>query len=230
MTQVEKRLTAIEKAFMDLAYAQFKTEQSIHKLSEELKIFKDEMKDFKDEMKDFKDEMKDFKDEMKDFKDEMHKITKDLNKKWGDLANKMGTIVEDLIFPNLPNAIMKCFKLGSPDAAILRYKRKIKSKKLEKEFDTLIVYDDLKLVFFNETKSKADKKSIEEFVKFINSGVFYELLPQFEGYKIIPIYSSIYIDTELVDLLTKNRIFAVRIDGDILYFENFEKLKDLVSI
>ncbi|MQL53329.1 hypothetical protein GFC01_13900 [Desulfofundulus thermobenzoicus] len=78
MSTAAQRLSALEKAMMELAYESRLTEIKLKQLAEgmeefkaEMRVFKDEMKAFKDEMKDFKDEMRVFQDEMKAFKDEM---------------------------------------------------------------------------------------------------------------------------------------------------------------
>jgi len=207
--KLEKRVSALEGLFQELIFAQFKTEESIFRLSKEMRAFKDEMRAFKDEMS---------------------KLVKDLNKKWGDLANKMGTLVEDLIIPNLPLALKKYFNLDEPDDIIEKYKRKIKSKNLMKEFDAIFIYRSKKIVFLNETKSKADKASINEFEQFINNKTFYNFFPEYKDYTLIPIYSSIYINKELIELLTKKKILAVRIEGDILTFENFNELKEIFGV
>ena len=42
--------------------------------------------------------------EMRLFRDEM-------NRRWGELANKMGTLVEDIVYPELPFALKRRFDL-----------------------------------------------------------------------------------------------------------------------
>lgn len=114
--------------------------------------------------------MKDFKDEMKDFKDEM-------NKRWGDLANKMGTLVEDLIIPNLPELMKKTFDLGEPDDVMVRRKKRIKKNDIRQEFDAILVYEEKKLIVWNETKSNATKDSIKKFAKKNRRQIILSILP-----------------------------------------------------
>ena len=239
MTQVEveKRITAIEKIIQEIVTMQAQTEKSILKLTVEIRDLKDETNKLKDiqlrtdeNVNRLAIEMKEFKDEMKEFKDEMRKQSKEMNKRWGDLANKMGTIVEDLVIPNLPLALEKYFSLQEPSFVITRAHRKLKDKKIEKEFDGLVIYDGPKIIVLNETKSKADKHSIDEFADFIQSSKFFEFFPEYKEYKLLPIYSSLYIDEKLVNYLTNKKIFAVHIEGDILTFKNLDKLKEVYNI
>ena len=209
MTQIEKRVSELEKALKTLVYTQFRTEQSIFELSEE---------------------MKEFKDEMKEFKDEMRRISKDLNKKWGDLANRLGTIVEDLVAPNIPSLIEKYFGLKNPDDVIIRFKRHIKKKGLKKEVDLIVAFHDIKIVFVNETKPYSNENFITSFAKFIWSNRFKEIYYEYEDYQVIPIFSSIYIEEEHIRLCTEKEILAVQIEGDILELKNFEELKDKFKI
>lgn len=87
MSETLEKISALENALMQVAYAQRKTDINLSQLSME--------------MKEFKDEMKDFKDEMIIFKNESQTDRKNMNKQWGDLANKLGTIVEDIVAPQL---------------------------------------------------------------------------------------------------------------------------------
>lgn len=201
---VEKRLSSLESLVEKIAISQLNLQASVHKLSEE---------------------MREFKDEMQGFKEEMRMISRDLNKKWGELANRLGTIVEDLVAPNLPGVIEKAFGLSPPDDVLIRFKRYVKRKNLRKEVDLLIVFHDPKILFVNETKSQASKESIREFSHFIKSGLFQEIFPEYNRYKVIPVYSTIYLGEEHVRLLTEERIFAVQIEGDILTIKNVEEIR-----
>ena len=227
--EVKKRVLSLEDALKELAMEQTKTSIELRKFKNNteriIERLANTVEQTSKDMRDFKDEMRDFKDEMREFKDRMEQMKKDLNKKWGDLANKMGTIVEDLVIPNLPAVLKKDFGLGEPDIVMQRIKRRIKSKGLIKEFDAILVYNEPKVVVLNETKSKADKDSIEEFAEFIRGKNFFEFYPEYRDYILLPIYSSIFLDAHHVDLLTRRNIFAVHIEGDILTFKNLDKVK-----
>ncbi len=204
MTQIEERVSDLEKAMRNLIYVQHKTQLSIYELSEE---------------------MREFKDEMREFKDEMRQITRELNIKWGELANRLGTIVEDLVAPNLPLTINKSFNLGEPDDILVRFKRHVKATGLRKEVDLLIVFHEPKIVFLNETKSQATDEYITQFHNFIKSGQFQEIFPEYADYLVVPVFSSIMLEKNHIKHLTDKEIFGVQIEGDILTFKNLDEVK-----
>jgi len=90
------KISALEKAMMELVYQSRLTEMNINRLTEEMQEFKDEMRKSQDEM----------------------------NKKWGDLARKMGTLVEDIFIPSLDLMIEKYFGLIPGDVMPRRKVRK----------------------------------------------------------------------------------------------------------
>jgi len=221
------------KVFKDEMKA-FKDEMKVFK--DEMKIFKDEMKEFKDEMKAFKDEMKEFKDEMKVFKDEMteykewskamieklEKTTQDMKKQWGDLARKMGTLVEDIFAPSIDIAIEKYFEIVPNIVDTRKFVRK-NSDTLE--IDILAISDEHKKAFVIEVKASPDKleyiKMFEENLKKIP-----EFLPQLVNYEIIGIYAALDMSENTIKTLTKKKIFAMVVRGDILEIVNFKQLKN----
>ena len=123
-TNVESRLSNIERIMEQLAFAQLRNEEAIFqstKDTDELKVqmtdfkdemsafknemsefkngmtdFKDEMSAFKDEMTDFKDEMSAFKDEMSDFKNEMSEFKNEMRREMVDYKEEGLRITRDL--------------------------------------------------------------------------------------------------------------------------------------
>ncbi len=245
---IEQRVDRLEEALMRLVYIQQKTEMEIQSLKNEMKdfkdemlafkdemkvfkdemlAFKDEMKDFKDEMLAFKDEMKAFKDEMKDFKDEIldfkewsKKNIENLNKQWGNLANRMGTLVEDIFFQSMRQTIKKYFNIDCKDILRDRY---IDRDGDSIEIDILAISKETKHAFIVEVKSKPDREEyINRFLEKLNRVT--RFLPELEGYNIIGIYAGLDMKKETIDMLTKNKLYAMVVKGDILEIVNFEKI------
>ncbi|RKO65646.1 NERD domain-containing protein [Desulfofundulus salinus] len=204
MSTVAKKLSALEKAMMELAYESRLTEIKLKQLAEGMEEFKAEMKAFKDEMKAFKDEMKAFKDE--------------INKKWGELARKMGTLIEDIFVPSIDLAIEKYFHVVVKDVMPCR---KIRRDGRTFEVDILALAGDL--AFVVEVKASPNR------VEYVHD--FMEKLSQLPGFipevrdkKIVPIYAALDMAGSTVDLLTKNGIYAMVVRGDILEIVNFGAL------
>jgi len=215
------------KAFKD-EMLEFKDEMRAFK--DEMKVFKDEMSEFKDEMLEFKDEMKvfkddtqAFKDEMRAFKDEAVEDRKRMNKQWGELANRLGTIVEDIVAPNMEGIAANYFGCTELDSLMVRCRRRKPSDRTKiREFDVVAVCGDR--IFFNETKSNARMDYAKEFIDFIASQEFFEFFPEYKGKELIPIFSSLYISDDVVQLLTQAGIYAMAMSDDSMDLLNFEEV------
>ncbi|MCS5695463.1 hypothetical protein [Desulfofundulus thermocisternus] len=218
MSTVAKKLSALEKAMMELAYESRLTEIKLKQLAEGMEEFKAEMKAFKDEMKDFKDEMKAFKDEMKVFKDEMKDFKDEMNKKWGELARKMGTLIEDIFVPSIDLAIEKYFHVVVKD---VMPRRKIRRDGRTFEVDILALAGDL--AFVVEVKASPNRvEYVHDFMEKLSQ--LPEFIPEVRDKKTVPIYAALDMAGSTVDLLTKNGIYAMVVQGDILEIVNFGAL------
>ncbi len=216
MPEIAEKLSIVEEA---LAHFIYKTESSLRQLSRE-------MSDFKDEMKEFKDEMKEFKDEMKEFKDEMYQDRKNMNKQWGDLANRLGTIVEDIVAPAVVPAIRKYFG-QEPLLKMIHCQKHLKKIGLKGEFDVVVVTETS--VFVVETKSYPDRSKVMNF-KDKTLPKFRELFPEYAGLTLMPIFSSLCFEPDLVDAATQESIYLLAYREwdymDILNFEEINKSSD----
>ena len=186
---LEERVDRLEEMMMRLAYAQQKTEMELQQLSREMREFKEEMRAFKQEMKDFKDEM---------------------NKKWGWLINKLGTMVEDLIYPSIDEALRKHFGCEAEEKMI-----RVRFKCVE--IDALSICG--KRAFIVEVKSKADKREyVDEFLEKLEK--VKSCVKWLEGYEIHGIYASWNMEDETVEYLSKSGVYAMTVKGDMLTILN----------
>ncbi len=177
---------------------------------------------FKDEMLNFKDEMLHFKEEMKDFKEEMKTQTKQSNKKWGELSNRLGTLSEDFAAPNIPIIAREYFGCTekSQDSMLRRKRLLNNNSETRKEFDVIFVYNDY--IFYNETKSTARDHYVDGFADDIK--VFFDYFPEYSGRKLIPIFSSLTIESGIVNKCSKYGIYAMALKGDTMDLLNYEVL------
>jgi len=163
-----------------------------------------------------------FKDEMRAFKNEVNEDRKRMNKMWGELANKMGTLVEDIVAPNIAGVARRYFGAEElEDFMIRRRKRNTKDKNKVREFDVIAVWDDK--VIINETKSTPRMDYINEFIEVLKEIIDY--FPEYRDKQIIPIFSSLYLPEDIVDYLTRNKIYAMGMNDDTMDLLNFEKIK-----
>ena len=250
--EFEYKMSNLEKVLEQFI---FSTQNSINRLSFEMKEFKDEMRDFKDEMKEFKDEMRDFKDEMREFKDEMkgfkdgvegfiqemkdfkqdsldfkaemRKISKDMNKKWGDLANKLGTFAEDIAAPNIPRIAKNMF--GCDKVLYHAVRVDAANPNVEygvSEFDAITECEDA--VILLETKSTIRMKYIESLPNLLEQ--FRYCFPQYKGKRLIPVFASMSIPENIIKKLSKMGFYAMVMGDENMDIINFDKVKKVMEV
>ncbi len=145
------------------------------------------------------------------------------NKRWGELADKMGTIPEDIVAPNIPRLAQLHF--GCQELEDIMVRRKVKNKKdpsKRREFDVIAVCHDKVIV--NETKSTASVEYIDKFIEAL--GHIWDYFPEYHGKIIIPIFASLYLGEDIVNYLTKNKIYAMAMGDETMELLNFNRIEN----
>lgn len=228
MPSVEDRVDNLERVLAEyirnVGNAQMQTEKELREthMQTEKELRKAHIQTEK-ELREFKEEMREFKGEMQEYKEEMREDRKGMNKKWGEIANKLGTVVEDIVAPNIPRIAQECFKCKDIDFFGIRItKRNSKDKYKRREFDVIAVCDDT--VIINETKSSPKIEYVNEFAEVLKE--INDYFPEYEGKKVIPIFSSLSIPENVVSYLTKMKIYAMVMKDDTMEILNqYFKLK-----
>lgn len=92
------------------------------------------------------------------------------------------------------------------------------------EIDILGISHDKRKTFVVEVKASLDR--VEHIKRFAeNMAKLREFLPFLEDYEIIPIYAGLNTKQETIKELTKRRIYALIMNGDVFEIHNFEKIK-----
>jgi hypothetical protein len=223
--------TAVQEKFdyLESVLGQFivTSSTSLSRLERNISILSSEMNDFKDEMRDFKDEMRDFKDEMREFKSmveadiaESRADRKAMNKKWGELANKMGTVVEDIVAPCISGVAREYFQVAEFDFFAVRLQKKNGSGTMRREFD--VVAESETHLFVVETKATPRTTDIQKFIEFFPE--ITDWFPSARAKTIVPVLASLYLPPDMVQFLTRNRIFALAMKDDNMDLLNPELL------
>ncbi|ACN99730.1 hypothetical protein SULAZ_0303 [Sulfurihydrogenibium azorense Az-Fu1] len=247
MQLLEDRVSHMEEIIMKILYMQQETQielkelQLLHKKAEErldrfeasvekmIAEIKADTQNLKKEMAEFKTNIEKTITEMKAdterFKTNMEKTVAemkiDFNKKWGELSNKLGTIVEDIIFPASKPVLEKYFNCEITD---IHMNRKRKKDNLKDEFDVIAVSDPCKTVYLIEVKATPKVDYINEF-KNEKLERFKALFPEYENYKLVPIFASLRLEDDIVNYLTKNKIYAMAYrEWEYMDILNFDKL------
>lgn len=176
----------------------------------EMRLFRDEMHAFKDEMKVFKDECQHSK-ETRTFKNEM-------NRRWGELANKMGTLVEDIVYPELPFALKRRFDL---EVDVITHNMSVKDPETgsKQEFDVIATCGDWGFVV--DVKSTYKFAHLEDFIERIlpKAGRLISLL---EGKRLQGIIASLSLGEDVINAATKRGVLAMTMPGDYMDIVNPE--------
>ena len=224
--RTEDKMVMLQDLMDKLAYQTLRTSNAVENLSKDMRKSDEraerDRKKFDEDMR--KSDERAERDrrksdqEMKDFKDEMREEHRKMNKKWGEISNKMGTIVEDIIAPAVRPAVNKYFKCDPYDMSVCR---KIRRDNLEDEFDVIAVCEDK--VFLVEGKPTPKANYVLEFKDKIER--FKKLFPEFEHKKVIPVFASLMIPENIVNLCTKQNYYALAYrEWDYMDILNFDKL------
>jgi hypothetical protein len=208
-TTVEKRVTDLENALMQMVYQSRQTDIRFAA--------------FVDEMTDFKNEMATFKNETKVYMERLDNITADMNRKWGELANKMGTIAEDIVAPGFPFLIEKTFNFSVEDIGV---RRRIKDKKGNSwEFD--VVARAGEYLFIIDVKSSYSKIEYIHYFYEVLLPKAKELLPEFkiQEYRLVGCIASFRLDDSIIHKASEMGILAISLGGSYLNFLNFEEVR-----
>lgn len=211
MVALDEKVSYLEDILQKVAYSQLETNMSLNRLS--------------NEMREFKDEMREFKDEMSDYKDWSKKQIISMNRQWGDLANKLGTVVEDIVAPNIPRIAKVYFGCAEVDYIAVRVKkRSVTDRSRRREFDAIAVCE--KIFILNETKSSPETRDVDKLAEFVQSGELFDYFPEYKGYRICPVFSSLYLDDSFVAYLSRKGVYALTMKDDTMEIVNFDALEN----
>lgn len=222
MPEIEERIESLETL---LGRFILHTDMSLNRLSREVDKVSKEVDKLSKEMHAFREQAeKDrqaLSEEFNRYKEEAKQERIEMNRRWGELANKMGTLVEDMVIPNMKGILKRYFDCEEPDYFASRVKkRNTKDKSRRREFDVIATCNGMVIV--NETKSIPRINYIDDFIEALKE--FYDYFPEYMGKRLIPIFASLYIEGDVIEYLTRNRIYAMAIKEETMDLLNFEDI------
>ncbi|MBL7065610.1 MAG: hypothetical protein ISS49_15575, partial [Anaerolineae bacterium] len=153
---------------------------------------------------------------------------RELARQLGDISHKLGTVVEDIIAPSLRR--MACDELGCGDElfyAVRLSKTHVGDSGRRREFDAFYVGEEA--VMLNESKATARPEYAKSFAQFVRNGEFLSYFPEYADTPIIPVFSSLYLPTDIVTYLTKQGIYAVAMGEDTMCVLNLDQVRTRVG-
>lgn len=167
------------------------------KLEEDFKKWNEKLE------KERKEWLKKLEEEKRVWEEKFEKEKEIANKRWAEISDRLGTLVEDIVAPNIRTIAQKYFSCVDVEFEGIRVKKQNTiDKSKRREFDFIVVCEEV--VVLNETKSKPRAEDVIKFAEFISSKKFFEYFPEYKNKKLIPVFSSIYLSEDIVNLLTKN--------------------------
>jgi len=154
----------------------------------------------------------------------METSRKENNKLWGDLAKKMGTVVEDIVAPSMERIALENLNFGEIEDFNVRRLKRHPLTKQRREFDVIVV--GTKNVLLNETKSSPSSEHVKEFSEFVKSGEFFGYFPEYQGKKLMPVFSALFIPENVIAQLTKEGIYAVAMGNETMRVLNLEAVRE----
>ena len=149
---------------------------------------------------------------------------KENNKLWGDLAKKMGTVVEDIVAPSMERIALENLNFGEIEDFNVRRLKRHPLTKQRREFDVIVVGP--KNVLINETKSSPSSENAKEFADFVKSGEFFGYFPEYQGRKLVPVFSALFIPENVIAQLTNEGIYAVAMGNETMRVLNLEAVRE----
>ena len=156
--------------------------------------------------------------------EEVERERREMNKRWGHLANKMGSMVEDLVGPSVRRMASEIFDCGDEvffAARLVRTRSDDRSRR--REFDGL--YVGTRGVVLNETNSAPDSRDVRDFVRFFKSGEFFLYFPEYRDLPVVPVFSSLNLQDNLVTMLTRNGVYALAMGGETMQLLNLDEVR-----
>ncbi len=142
------------------------------------------------------------------------------NKRWGELANKLGTIVEDVVAPNVPRIARELLGCDELDDFMVRRQVRSRDRSRRREFDVIAVCGER--VALVEVKATVRAEYIDEFIQVLKDvGDFF---PQYADKLIVPVFASLYLGEDVVNDLTRRKIYALAMGEETMEVVNFEQI------
>jgi hypothetical protein len=159
-----------------------------------------------------------------EWKAEKKQMNREWNQKWGEVTEKLGTFAEDLAAPNLKRIAREQFGCTKPDDYMVRRdKRNPLDSSQMFEFDAILVSN--QMVFMLEAKFTVRMKYLEGLPRLIEN--FRLCFPEYDNYKLVPVFASMNIQPDQVSYLTKLGIYAMALGEETMELLNFDELQGL---
>lgn len=211
--ETEYRLSTLETVLAEFI---MQTNRSLNRMERDTANFKVEQQRRDEENK------VEIRRDQETHRKEVSKQIRDMNQKWGEVTEKLGTFAEDLAAPNLKRIAREQFGCKEPDYYSVRIdKRNPLNHSQMFEFDAILIAG--QTVFLLESKFTVRMKYLEGLPRLIEN--FKLCFPEYDSYKLIPVFASMSIQPDQVKYLTNQGIYAMALGEENMELLNFNELQ-----
>ena len=218
--ETEYRLETLETVLAEFI---MQTNRSLNRMERDTADFKAEMQRSREEQqRNDEQRMAELKAQREVDRAETSRQIREMNQKWGEITEKLGTFAEDVAAPNLRRIAREQFGCKSIDYYSVRIdKRNPLDPSQMFEFDAILVAD--QTVFLLESKFTVRMKYLEGLPRLIQN--FKTCFPEYDKYKLIPVFASMSIQPDQVKYLTSLGIYAMALGEETMELLNFNELQ-----
>jgi len=144
------------------------------------------------------------------------------NQEMARISYRLGRFAEDIVVPNIPRIARESFGINAPLFSGERvWRRHPQDASRSREFDMIVAGNNQLLVV--ETKATAKPEYIGQFAESLKE--VFDYFPEFRGYELAPIFASMNLSPDLVEHLTRLRIYALALGSETMELLNYQEVR-----
>jgi hypothetical protein len=145
------------------------------------------------------------------------KDRQDFNKRLAELSDSMGTLVEDMVVPNARRIASEIFS-SDPIQRLMQRLRAVHPTDRGRMIELDLVVAGHEHLMIVEAKRRLNPEKAREFVEKVGSVP--EFLPEYAGYKLVPVVASVTIEPSVIVFLNRQKVFGVAMGDETMELVN----------
>jgi len=197
-----------------LAVSQAKTDEQLKKTDEHLKKTDEQLKKTDEQLKKTDEQLKRTDEQLKRTDDELRSIFKKTDERLDRVARQLGSMAKnqgDVAEEYFVNSLKETLRIGNFDFDLLLENVGLKTKKINDEFDILLVNGES--VALIEVKYKVHPNDLDLLPKKIEH---LKLMPQYRNYSIYAGGAGFFVPDAVVEEAKKRGYFVLQRRGDVI--------------
>lgn len=236
MEAIEERVVDLESALAQFMATSRATILDLRQMTQELKQSNEELKRANEESRRSNEELRRANEESRQSHEESRQTCARLDRsiveirqesrrhtlEMAHIADRIGRFCEDIVAPNLPRIAAEAFGITDIELEAPRIKKRhIDHLDRLQEFDFVLAGNRQLLVA--SVKSTAHDKDATDFVRLLKD--IFSYFPEFQGYTLVPILASMALRKDLVQRLTRLKLYGLALGQRTMELVNLETVR-----